>query len=484
MWKRYIFFLIILVTTIFCITISPIADVELSLLEEKEVYLIGGYCNINGNKYLMGDVSLDDKINSRDALVVLKHCAALEQMDTFLETIADVNSDERVTASDALTILKYSANIFLATDSVVHIPAWINSENASEYSVEGNSVAIENLNGAKEYNYDTNGVIYEFTEDNKNNNAGIEIKNPIMGNNELIHDYGYIYDINKEGLINAFHLYGSKLGWNRDEEKLPDTSTQLPSYGDPRLIFYPDTREVYYHKSDIHKGFSMSFWSKADYNNATTPIVVFADEKQTLAITLNGAVNYVDSVVEKNRFIANQNIDKPNYISGNWHYYTITFANDWICLYIDGVEVVYDEIVLDRKQIGGFNDGFLTRYNTAVTWTQEDYDNDWRGYLSNQVGTHDYYPTITSDRYTVWGNSRYRGLNAGAELLLTFMTNEATKVYIGGADVDIAAESAIYASDSGQQVAQIEYYLDELNWEQVYANYLLAKEPVENNYID
>lgn len=49
----------------------------------------------------------------------------------------------------------------------------------------------------------------------------------------------------------------------------------------------------------------------------------------------------------------------------------------------------------------------------------------------------------------------------------------------GGADVDIAAESAIYTSDSGQQVAQIEYYLDELNWEQVYANYLLAKEPVE-----
>lgn len=442
MWKRLIFFLIILVTTIFCTATGSMADVEECLFEGKEVYLIGGYCNINDNKHLMGDVSLDNKINSRDALLVLKHCADLEQMDTFSDTIADVNSDERVTVSDALTILKYSANIFSTTGSVVHIPAWINTENASKYSVEGNPVAIENLNGAKEYNHDTNGVIYEFTEDNKNNNTGIEIKNPIIGNNELVHDYGYIYDIDKEGLTNAFHLYGSKLGWNRDEEKLPDTSTQFPSHGDPRLLFYADAEEVYYPKADIHKGFSVSFWSKADYNNATTPIVVFADEKQTLAVTLNGSVNYTDSVVEKNRFIANQNTDKPNYISGKWHYYTITFANDWICLYIDGVEVIYDEIVLDRKQMGGFNDGFLTRYNTAITWTQEDYDNDWRGYLSNQVGTNANYPTITSDIYTVWGTGRYRGINAGAELLLTFMTDEATKVYIGGASATKCEHSA------------------------------------------
>lgn len=54
-----------------------------------------------------GDVNEDGKINSRDALAVLKHAAGQEvNINT---ANADVNADGKINSRDALAILKYAA---------------------------------------------------------------------------------------------------------------------------------------------------------------------------------------------------------------------------------------------------------------------------------------------------------------------------------------------------------------------------------------
>lgn len=55
-----------------------------------------------------GDIDIDGNINATDALMVLKHAAKIEEVDTL---IADVDEDKAVNATDALWILKYAAKI-------------------------------------------------------------------------------------------------------------------------------------------------------------------------------------------------------------------------------------------------------------------------------------------------------------------------------------------------------------------------------------
>ena len=60
-----------------------------------------------GVKRVPGDVNEDGKINSRDALAVLKHAAGQEvNINT---ANADVNADGKINSRDALAILKYAA---------------------------------------------------------------------------------------------------------------------------------------------------------------------------------------------------------------------------------------------------------------------------------------------------------------------------------------------------------------------------------------
>ncbi len=67
---------------------------------------------VNGvSAYTFGDVTMDQKIDSGDALVVLKMAANLLEGNTTEESAADVNGDGRVDSSDALLILKYAAQL-------------------------------------------------------------------------------------------------------------------------------------------------------------------------------------------------------------------------------------------------------------------------------------------------------------------------------------------------------------------------------------
>ncbi|MEG0457527.1 MAG: dockerin type I domain-containing protein [Oscillospiraceae bacterium] len=58
-------------------------------------------------KYVLGDVNNDKKINTLDALAILKFCAKMETLTEIQLKAADYNNDTKVNTLDALSILKY-----------------------------------------------------------------------------------------------------------------------------------------------------------------------------------------------------------------------------------------------------------------------------------------------------------------------------------------------------------------------------------------
>ena len=59
----------------------------------------------------MGDVNSDNKINSQDALLILKYSVGSEIPSNFDYDTADLNTDEIINSSDALIVLKISVGL-------------------------------------------------------------------------------------------------------------------------------------------------------------------------------------------------------------------------------------------------------------------------------------------------------------------------------------------------------------------------------------
>ena len=58
-----------------------------------------------------GDVNGDGKINSKDAISILKHYVDLEKISGTFLIAADVSNDEKVNSKDALSILKFYVDL-------------------------------------------------------------------------------------------------------------------------------------------------------------------------------------------------------------------------------------------------------------------------------------------------------------------------------------------------------------------------------------
>lgn len=58
--------------------------------------------------YSYGDVNGDGKVNSSDALAVLRSSTGIITLSSAQKTAADVNGDGKVNSSDALMILNYA----------------------------------------------------------------------------------------------------------------------------------------------------------------------------------------------------------------------------------------------------------------------------------------------------------------------------------------------------------------------------------------
>lgn len=482
-----------------------------------------------------GDVDYSEAVDAGDALLVLQHAAKLSMLYDEEISIADVDGNKTVDAADALLILKMAAKIIekfpieeliaqhteepLATATsevkltpiptigvfITETPAVIITEVpittpeltedptpvptgpiADDSDLLGYDIEIINLNGA-DYYEDEN--IINYTASSLRSRTGVEVKNPISGDESMVDNYGYLRDIVVDGKENVFNLTGSKIGWNKDSNppKIPIPQDQILSEAgltrDKRAWFYAEESTVHYPiPRDREIGFTISYWAKTNKELDNAALIVFTNETQTITVNVNGTVKYTDGKHDDNFFDAKVNED--NYKVGEWHYYSITFANDWITVYIDGKEVVYDSVVLEREYIQSFNDGFLTRYNTGVSWTEEDYINDWRGYIQNQKGTHDMYETITSDEYTVFGSGRFRGNGNIGRLMLTFMADESTRLYIGGTDTPIASALSKFALQPETRVSDIVYHKEELSSAEVFELYSLMEKPDDSNIID
>ena len=59
----------------------------------------------------VGDLNGDGKINTADAVVILKFAAGMTQLDDALQSAGDVNHDGKVNTADAVMILKFAAGI-------------------------------------------------------------------------------------------------------------------------------------------------------------------------------------------------------------------------------------------------------------------------------------------------------------------------------------------------------------------------------------
>ena len=149
---------------------------------------------------------------------------------------------------------------------------------------------------------------------------------------------------------------------------------------DSKVQYLSDYSELYA-KPSWSNGVSLSFWCKynwavAGQSDAAPMLVIknssgcdneaggdFAKAGHTgdfaFMLRLNGGVS-LEGDESGNCFKAD------NCVAGNdgeWNYYTVTFANDWITVYVNGQELVYYEVNMDKDEIGFFNNGFLTRYS-------------------------------------------------------------------------------------------------------------------------
>ncbi len=65
---------------------------------------------------LIGDANLDGKINSVDALLVLRYSAGLASLSSIQVFVSEVNGDGKINSVDALAILRYSAALATTTN--------------------------------------------------------------------------------------------------------------------------------------------------------------------------------------------------------------------------------------------------------------------------------------------------------------------------------------------------------------------------------
>lgn len=460
-------------------------------------------------KIYYGDVDENGSVEAVDALAVLKHVVKLEMITSYPATeLADMDDDGDITATDALEILKTVVGLVEkkewkiadpATDAPTDTPeptetaeptptptvdpnatptpaptinpAWLPAEipavePGTPYAGVKADVAENGLNGATVD--ETTGII-TYTDANKQNAKGVQFVNPLAGRTEL-----------RQTVEEA--LAGQ-----------PDINTLTSSQ---TTIFDP---EAVYPKPVWSNGVSYSFWLKADWRSAvrpdTYPLFVLtqnetyyiestgnrnekAPENFTLMVTMMGKVRFESGDTPHNSFRAESNCVR-NAVNHDWNYYTITIANDWITVYVNGQEMVYKSVALNKdKGCKYFNDGFMTRYSTIGAPTEEDAKNDIRDYID---------PFVGDLEAGLIGNTRYAnpGYFDGNEtqLLVNYATDPKTQLWIGGTQTSKLLSPmqdmgpADYQLKSGTQVADVQGYDKELTAEEVAANYATAIRP-------
>lgn len=489
----------------------PFSDTSAQAAEETVLYY--------------GDVDMNGFVTAEDALAVLKHVVKLSVItDETAKILADITKDESLSAEDALEILKVVVALKdkeeyktapvetpAPTDTpeptatpkpvptlppTTQVPVSADPDN----EIAGEPIKVIKQNGA---HYTEEEDIYTFYNKDDVDEIGLLARNPFAGEYDLAEDPKALIEAStaEPGKDLVWDLagasYESQLVFPSDADLRatyayapeldminPNTGLAWSEYINPKTGL-PCDKGVTYTRPDYKEGVSISFWAKSqdEDGNDTAPALVFTNDSAMLTVRLNGSSHY-SHATDTTNFLKLGNTKASVY--NEWRYYTVTIKNDWITVYVDGQEALYNNLSsLSRKSSGHFNDGFLSRFNPIGDLTWEEACADWRGYY---VSMGAYYlnkedfdePTWCShDNYSTFGNARFRGANGGSELIMDLITAEDTKLYFGGVETAAVGKETRYNFANGTQIAQMLSYACELTPEQVAANYAAATKPAD-----
>lgn len=453
----------------------------------------------------VGDVNGDGSANLNDTLIILKHAVGVVTLKGDEFNAADIDGNGKVDLEDTLYSLKLAVGIDFDLPSngptfTPYVPpeddltpatatpkTTFEAVTANALSVvEGKDVSV--AEDSAEYstafveNYNGNEGMYAFydNEEGKEEN-GIKIENPIAGRRDLFETVASATSLEaEEGKVNVWTLTGASL------EALPAGSV-YPSDADPRVTTQFKKDEVTYTIPEWSTGLTVSFWAKVNQTSKNAdPLLTFSNDNMILSIRANGSVKLTDSTDSGNTFNMGSSSIEPLGTGGEWNYYTITIANDWIGVYVNGQENVYDTTSLMRSKMKTFNGGFMTRINPISVLTQEDIDNatdkeyyyytktdsistlllpraGW--YKNPETGEYEGF-----DEFDIFDNSRFRGANGNGTFIMDFLTSKNTMMFLGGMETS-GSTNVSNLFKGGALLSDVKFYDTELTAEQIASNY-------------
>lgn len=488
-----------------------------------------------------GDVDYNNKVDLNDAKLILqfalgiKDTADYEKKD---DTTTTAPTTTAPTTTAPITPTPYHPDV--TTTPNITTPPVATSIPLPEVTpgqvVTGTAISSveDGLNGAT---YDEETGVYTFTDENKAALRGIHFSNPWAGMTSLkqtvedalpkvlrledgthkgVIKNGTVVSINGNTVYGtpeldgdvvsvvtdgAVVMTGNAVDWNLG--MLPVLSGNI----DTKSNYVADFKELYV-RPQWTNGVSISFWCKYDWLNSsrsdaspmlviknsngcdTNPSGEFSKTGHTgdfaVMVRLNGGVSF-EGDETGNCFRSYNNIAG---VDGQWNYYTVTFANDWITVYVNGQELVYNEVEIDKDITGYFNNGFLTRYNPMYQVTKEEVgDSDIRNYLKKGWVSETGEALTTLDKEScIIGNDRFAKPDAVTlkkntkipyDLLVDLLVKDKTEIWFGSTSEtqcnclisQASTGSSKYTLQSGTQLADVTCYYKELAADEVSANY-------------
>lgn len=290
------------------------------------------------------------------------------------------------------------------------------------------------------------------------NAVGVELKNPFAGKTQY-----------KEELADALERNGVMFN---------GTTENLDAEG---RLYYQEGLTYPFPK--WKNGFTISVWARMP-KKATqdTPLLTFSrrnpiDGQGSLTIMAGGSVRYYNSDRSyndmRNAYYFDYEGENLLKNAGKWVQVTLTIENDNISVYFNGVKAkgtAHKNMDLMETSVKFFNYGF--GYRGAM----EEFAkiNPMDAYANYR----DLVSAFTAEEKAAnnWSDySKYTFLNCGRELLLDFLTDYETKMYVGG---DFGTVMTTVGGDNQYANTSAGLRVDSLN----FYNYLLSEEAIMEGY--
>lgn len=303
---------------------------------------------------------------------------------------------------------------------------------------------------------------------------GMQFENPFSGREDLREK---VEDVVKTGEGTVWELDGARLIPSGPALDLLECDPRVVNAQPQGHLLMGD--DIEYTRPQWTKGISYSFWLKTDEATKGAPVLVLQNDQYIFSVKANGSVRFLDGNSTDYGNCWDSQSDSINGQFGEWTHYTVTIANDWIQVYVNGQENVYNKVLMNRSKMKFFNDGFLTRYNTVSVVTQQDVNKDIRNYYSgvDSSGHSAWYLNEDTglyeghDDFSIFVNKRFGGTHAGQPLLMDLLTTKSTKLWIGGTETALEPLNCERQFKMNTNVADIRAYAKELTAEEVAACY-------------